>query len=205
MLISRVKVRRHSVHRLMMCASLLPLCATAAAADGRIKVYESTFEAFTSALEPITFSGRYILKVGFITVCNSRYSGKVDGLSVNITPAGIIVQGEVTFSWCNLNFGSREPELTGLGRVSYHSGSGTIRVDFDTVVYTPKVDILEWTFTLPVSINLGSMLDFPPLPFRETFIAFELPDGHRYVKLSPVNVELSLHNGYLQLTSDAVM
>lgn len=186
-------------------AVLLMLATDAGAADGRIRIPESVFDDFAEALEPLRFSGFYAFKTGFIVWCGDTYSGRVLNLEFDITPGGIDARADVTVTWCGLNFGSRQPELKASGDVRYDAATRSIRIEFDSVSYTPAVDILGSTITLPVSINLTSLLNIPPIPFGETSVTFELADGRRHLNLRATNVRVTTHRGYVQITSDAVM
>jgi len=157
-------------------------------------------------LEPVEFSGHYVLRLwGSITLCASDYEGEVENLSVEISSDGIRLEGDVTASWCGFNFGSAEPELEADGTVEYHQASDTVRVEFDSVSYTPRIDVFNTTVSLPVTINLSNMLEIPPIPFGETMVGFAVPGGTRYVFLRPFGVEVTMHAGYLRIESDMVL
>ncbi len=184
------------------------------AADAVVRVNASTFNQFMSALNPIPFSGRYAFRTTVdlgifgrhtITWCDSGYAGRVDGLVIDITSSRIRAQGDVSFSWCGLNFGAPGKELTATGNVVYRSSDQTLRLSFPSVIVRPTFNLLGHIIVLPVPINLSGMLNVPAIPVRPVGIAFQTSSGTHVLGMRPTNVDVDLGAGFVTVSSDFVV
>ena len=178
-----------------------------------IKVYESTFNEFTSSIQPITVTGHYKFTVTIdtfifgkrtITICDSNYSADVTDLDFEIETSGVQVDGDVDAEWCGLSFSSST--LNANGTIAYSSGDESVHFTFySTTVqpcFTVKIPVLgDRTVCLPASINIASTLNIPPLPIRTTALSFETAGGPRTIYLEPRDVSLRQRNGYIELQS----
>jgi hypothetical protein len=185
-----------------------------AAADAVVRVNASTFNQLMSALNPIPFSGRYAFRTTVdlgifgrhtITWCDSGYAGRVDGLVIDITSSRIRAQGDVSFSWCGLNFGAPGKELTATGNVVYRSSDQTLRLNFSSVTVRPTFNLLGNIITLPLPVNLSGMLNVPALPMRPVGIAFQTSAGTHVLGMRPTNVDVDLGAGFVTVSSDFVV
>ena len=209
---------RPDVLRWIGCAlagsALAAQFTTARAAEVTIRVNASTFNQFLGVLQPIAFSGRYRLRTTIdagilgrhtITWCDSAYAGFVTGLTIDINSSRIRALGDVAFSWCGLSFGAPGRELTAIGDLTYQAANDTLRLRFSSAVVRPTFNVLGNVIQLPVSVDVGPMLNIPPFPIGRTVVAFEMPGGARSLLMEPVNVGVAKGAGFVTISTDVAM
>ena len=184
------------------------------AQDVDVRIYESTLNEFVDELQPVQFTGRYAFRTTIdlgpfgrhtITWCDSGYAGTLDGLEFDINSNRIAVEGDAAFSWCGVGFGAPGPELTGTGDVTYNFADSTVRFNFEAVNVQPTLHIFDSVITLPITINIASMFNVPPLRVGSTYVSFATAEDSRYVRLTPIGVTVTKRNGYIQLTTNLAM
>ena len=184
------------------------------AADGTIKVYESTFNEFIDAVEPIKITGNYNLSFTInagifgthtISLCNSSYSATVTGLSFDITSSAVTADGDVSASWCNVSFTSSELDAT--GDIYYSSSISSVVFDFTSASVKPCASITfpvvgTLNVCLPFSINIAPTLSIPPVYVGPALISYETGAGTSTLLMTPSNMALQKRDGYIEFTSD---
>lgn len=191
-----------AVFPILLVLSVVLLPAPAAAADGVVKVYESTFNELANAIEPIHVSGRYRLEVCFIwcvTICDATWTADVTQLSFDITPALVSISGRVDARWCGANFTA---QFATNANVSYSASQNAILVTVNPTNIQPHVNVLGFDVALPVHINVASALTLPPIPMGIAYFHFETARGPRTLHLRPYNIILTKRNGYVELQAD---
>jgi hypothetical protein len=173
-----------------------------------IKVYESTFNEFIDAVEPIQVTGRYKLSVTVdlwilgthtITLCDSSYTATVSDLDFDITSANVQSDGDVNASWCGFSFGA---DVDATGDIYYYNPDHTVRFNFTSASIQPSFNAFGYTVWLPVHINIAPTLNIPPVRVGTALIYYESAAGQRQIYMDPQNVTVQKRNGYIELQSD---
>lgn len=212
MSLSRFHLSFGSLARAMGLLALVTVPAPVSAADGTVKVYDSTFNEFAAAIQPLQVTGHYnfgiTIDLGLfgrhrITICSSDYAATVSALRFRINPNNAIVDGSITASWCGLTFTS---SLLTTGNIFYNQADQTVRFSFGGTNIQPCFTIsfmgIPFTMCVPVQINVGPTFNVPPLPVRTALISFESTGGARRMRMTPRNVTLVKRAGYIELQSD---
>ena len=201
---------------MIACLSCLLALGTrpAGASDANINVYESTFNRFANALQPITMTGHYTFRISVDTwfgeasvkICSSDWTATVTGLAFHVSPDRVTVDGRVDVSWCDVSFSNSQ--LGGSGNVYYSAADKAVHFSFYSASVQPCLSIDAGPFgtldvCLPVTISVQPTLNIPPLPIRPSLVHFETASGPKQLRLDPRNVSLTKQSGYVQLRSDA--
>ena len=196
--------------------SLIPI------ARARIQVYESTFNEFAAAIEPLAFKGDYTYKVctwlpvvgtSCTTICSSDWAAKVNGLRFKITPAKVKVAGKVNAQWCGVSFDAelettadvtyvRSFVLPGRGHLRFNQGMQSqegIRVTVNPTDIQPLFHVFGYEVKLPVHIDVAPSMSLPTIPVGTALLWFETAAGPQDLRLSPSHVVLVKRHGSLEL------
>jgi hypothetical protein len=188
----------------------------------RVQVYESTFNEFADAIEPLVFSGDYKFKVctwlpvvgtSCTTICSSDWTAKVNSLRFKITPTKVDVAGKVHAQWCGVSFDAelettadvsyvRSVVLPGRGNFLFNQGLQShegIRVTVNPTDIQPVFHLLEYEVKLPFHIDVAPSMTLPTIPVGTALLSFETAAGPQDLRLSPSHVALVKRNGSLEL------
>ena len=191
-------------------------------ARARVQVYESTFNEFADAIEPLVFSGDYKFKVctwlpvvgtSCTTICSSDWTAKVNSLRFKITPTKVDVAGKVHAQWCGVSFDAelettadvsyvRSVVLPGRGNFLFNQGLQShegIRVTVNPTDIQPVFHLLEYEVKLPFHIDVAPSMTLPTIPVGTALLSFETAAGPQDLRLSPSHVALVKRNGSLEL------
>lgn len=183
------------------------LALPAAAADGVIKIYQSTFNELGDKLTPIHFesptngSAHPIWWPWGEKLCAGDWRAKVTGVNFVITPSQVRIMGTVEATWtCVFDF-----PLTGMfnttGNVSYSASQNAVRVTVNPVTLQ-----LAWNgpfgIQITQSIRIDQGLNIPPIPVTTASFHFETARGPARLRLTPHNIVVIKRSGYIELQAD---
>jgi hypothetical protein len=198
MWISRLHKIKIIILQILFCIGIL-FSVNASASDGKIKIYESTFDDFIGALGQIKLTGTYSFHV-WVFGCTSNYTATVINPKVTISTTEVKLTAKADTTWCGYSF--PKGDLKATGNIYYSSADQTIRFSFTAASYKPKISIAGVTITLPVNIKLDTVMNIPPMKITYTIVEHETPAGTRRIYLKPKNVSLNKQTKYIEFTSD---
>jgi hypothetical protein len=200
---------------LALAAALLLSPVAGRAADGVVRIHQSTFNEVAAALGPLSASGRHVLGVdtwfGRIVICG-QWQADVSNVQFAIRSTGVTITGLVT-AWyhCNGGWVPFTGTLTSSGTVTYQAAQNRIRVATSATSFRPVFVIPGWVpffggqhITVPFTINVGPSLSFS-VPVRTAHLHFETAAGPERLRVVPRNISLALEQGQIRLESDVAL
>jgi hypothetical protein len=173
-----------------------------------MRIGESALNDFAAALQPLTTSRNFKFTLwipnpflfGIPTPVDysCTVTVSVAGLVFDVTPAATTVRGSVSGTLCGIGYQSSL-----FTTVAVSLGSGGRSLDFvpGPMRVTPTVNFLGFRVTGP-PIDVGSALAPASVPLDANF-EIDTPAGSRRLSLAPQNLQLSRHDGYLEIKGDA--
>jgi hypothetical protein len=198
-----------------LAAALLSLPDSGRAADGVLRVHQSTLNEMATALGPLSASGRHVLGVdtwfGRIVICG-QWHADVLNPQFAIHPTGVTITGLVSARYhCDGTWIPFVGTLTSSGNVTYNAAQNAIRVTTNATFFRPVFVIPGWVpffggqhITLPFSINVGPSFSFS-VPVRTAHMHFETAAGPERLRVTPHNISLVLEQNQIRLQSDVTL
>jgi hypothetical protein len=200
---------------LALAAALLASPDSGRAADGVVRVHQSTFNEIAAALGPLSASGRHVLGVdtwfGRIVICG-QWHADVLNLQFAISPTGVTITGVVSARYhCDGVWIPFAATLVSSGNVTYQAAQNRIRVTTSSTSIRPVFVIPGWVpffggqhISLPFTINVGPSLSFS-VPVTTAHMHFETAAGPERLRVTPHNISLVLEQNRIRLQSDVAL
>jgi hypothetical protein len=181
--------------------------------DGRIGIQESLLNEMATALGPLSYQQTitvplpvpnpfFPLGPPFFIVnvpCNVAANVTNVRFDVDADPAPIAVSGQVVGSMCGLfPFGG---PISTTANVIHNATSRTLRITTAATSFRPTVAGI----TLPFTVNIGTALSVPPIPFRGTLLELDTMVGPLVLRLSGQDVALSKRNGIIEVRGNVAL
>jgi hypothetical protein len=210
----RLRMRRPGRLTCVLLGATL-LCSSASAEDGTLRVRESALNEFAAAVQPLTITRTWSFTL-WLLVPNPFLFGiptpvpvpfsclataSVTGLVFDIAPGSATVRGNVNGTVCGIGYQST---LSTAIAISLDPAGAALVIRPGALGLTPTVTFQGYSIRAPFSIDVAPALTVASIPLEAALLEIETPTGARRLVLNGRNLQLSRHDGYLEIKGDAL-
>jgi len=177
--------------------------------EGTLRIRESTLDRFATALGPLTWSQTFsftvwvpnplLLPPVIPVFFDCTATATVIGLNFEITPSGTSVSGNATGAVCGIAYAQ---PLSANVAISIDQAQHALNVRPTSMSFRPRVNVLGFWIGAPLTVAVTPSITVPPIPLDAAPFEIETAAGPRNFVLVGRNLELSRHNGYLEIRGD---